>query len=146
MIAVNSITNRLYTLFALDPVLTGSGFRIENGAPLNGDPDYAPWIGILRGRVSLQPYIVGGVHPWRGSLDIHVYHQEYSLQGSADVLRRLDMSADYLTTLIGSNTQLDGLVGKLEGIDAELFAFNEAKGKGEYFATHLITLRYQVTG
>jgi len=144
MIAVHSITDRLYTLFAADPVLAASGFHVQNGAPLNGDPEYTPWIGILRGGLALEPYLVGAQAPWRGTLDVLVFHQEFSLLSDPDVLRRVDVSADYLTTLVASNVQLDGLVQKLDRITTELFAFDR-KGESN-FVTHLITLRYAVAG
>ncbi len=144
MIAVNSITDRLYTLFAADPVLASSGFHVQNGAPLNADPEYTPWIGILRGGLVLEPYLVGTQVPWRGTLDVLVFHQEFSLLSDPDVLRRVDVSADYLTTLVASDVQLGGLVQKLDRITTELFAFDR-KGEAN-FVTHLITLRYAVAG
>jgi hypothetical protein len=144
MIAVNSITNRLYTLFAQDPVLAQSGFHVQNGAPLNADPEYAPWIGLLRGSLAVEPYLVGAQAPWRGTLDVLVFHQEFSLLGDPDVMRRIDVSADYLTGLVAANVQLDGLVQKLERIGTELFAFDRRSEAN--FVTHLITLRYAVAG
>ena len=144
MIAVQSVTNRLYTLFAADPVLAGSGFHVQNGAPLNADPEYTPWVGILRGGLRLEPYVVGALAPWRGTLDVLVFHQEFSLLSDPDVLRRIDVAADYLTTLVASNVQLDGLVQKLDRIGTELFAFDRTAEAN--FVTHLITLRYAVTG
>lgn len=144
MIAVNSITDRLYTLFAADPVLVASGFHVQNGAPLNADPEYAPWIGVLRGGLTLEPYVVGALAPWRGTLDLLVFHQEFSLLSDPDVLRRVDVSADYLTTLVASNVQLDGLVQKLDRITTELFSFDRKSEAN--FVTHLLTLRYAVAG
>jgi hypothetical protein len=144
MISVNSITDRLYTLFATDPVLVGSGFRVQNGAPLNADPELTPWVGILRGGLTLEPYLVGAQAPWRGTLDVLVFHQEFSLLTDPDVLRRVDVSADYLTTLVASNVQLDGLVQKLDRVSTQLFAFDRRSEAN--FVTHLITLRYAVAG
>jgi hypothetical protein len=144
MIAVNSITNRLFTLFSADPVLAASGFHVQNGAPLNADPEYTPWIGILRGGLTLEPYLVGAVAPWRGTLDVLVFHQEFSLLSDPDVLGRVDVAADYLTTLVAGNVQLDGLVQKLDRITTELFAFDRRAEAN--FVTHLITLRYAVAG
>jgi hypothetical protein len=144
MIAVNSITNRLYTLLSADPVLAASAFHVQNGAAINADPEYAPWIGILRGALTLEPYVIGALAPWRGTLDVLVFHQEFSLLSDPDVLRRVDVSADHLTTLVASNVQLDGLVQKLDRITTELWAFNRMAEAN--FVTHLITLRYAVAG
>ena len=145
MIQVQSISAAVFTALNSYAPLVNSGYRFEHGAPLNVNPELAPWVCVWPGDLEVLPQnLVGGIAlTWRGTVEIDVFHQWASWQGSGDAVLGLKAGADAIMTIVGSDIPMKGTALMLESIRSELFAVSPEQ---EAFFTNKITFRYGVNG
>ncbi len=144
MINVNSIMHELFVLVSSNTMFISSDFTIQKGVPINTDPNEAPWIGILRGIKQFEGHLIGGVQPWRGFLDMSIYHQEYSELPESDtwyILETVEYEILSLVTFVG-NLNLNSTVEILNSVTSEPVFFDE--NVDQRFLTNRITCSYRV--
>ncbi len=121
MIHVNSVTAALTARLAQDPVLTASGFLVEEGEALNRDLNHTPWVGVYYGTVSVDPQTVGGSQPWQAELELFAYVQEGSHRSGQDVTRRLGLAQAAVLAVLDGDRTLGGSVLTITGMDITPF-------------------------
>lgn len=146
MIQVQSISAAVFLAISSYAPLVNSGYRVEHGAAINADPELTPWIGVWPGDLELEPQnLVGGIAlTWRGTVEIDVYHQFASWQGSGDAVLGLKAGADAIMTIVGSDVPMKGTALMLKAIRSELFAVDVSREEA-FFTGHL-TFTYEVNG
>lgn len=144
MINVNSVMHELLVLVASHTMFVSSDFLIQSGVPINVDPNLSPWIGILRGAKQFEPHLIGGKQPWRGFLDMSIYHQEYSELAESDTWDRVETVENEIINLIidNKNLNLNGTVEILQSVSSEPVFFDE--NVDQRFITNRITCSYRV--
>lgn len=144
MINVNSIMHELFVLVSSNTMFISSDFTIQKGVPINTDPNEAPWIGILRGIKQFEPHLIGGKQPWRGFMDMSIYHQEYSELPESDTWDRVETVENEIVNLIiaNENLTLNGTVEILNSVASEPVFFDE--NIDQRFITNRITCSYRV--
>lgn len=144
-ISVQSLSAAVFLAISSYAPMVNSGYRVEHGAPLNEDPERTPWVGVWPGDMELEPKTVGQGAPFgfAGTVEINVFHQWNSWQGSGDALIGLMCGQDAILTIVGSSIPMQGFALALVGIRTGLFA---ASPTDEAFFTNQITLRYMVQG
>lgn len=144
MINVNSIMHELLVLVGSHTMFVSSNFVIQSGVPINVDPNLSPWIGILRGLKQFEPHLIGGRQPWRGFLDMSIYHQEYSELPESDTWDRVETVENEIINLIidNNNLNLNGTVELLNAVSSEPVFFDE--NVDQRFITNRIICSYRV--
>ncbi len=145
MINVNSIVHEMFTMLSSDTMLVSSEATVERGAPINQDPNIAPWVGVFRGNKNLIVGRMGSNKPFDGTFSINIYHQEFQeeVADSYATWQRLEDVEERVLNLVSSrgNLSLNGTVDVLDSIISEPI-FNEALD--QRFLTNLITVTYRV--
>lgn len=121
MIYVHSVTSALFGILSADPVLTSSGYIVEEGEAFNRDINNTPWVGIYYGNLTIDPQTLGGVKPWEAQMDIFLYVQEGSHRSGQEVTRRLSRAQSAVLNAVNSNKTLNGSVLMTTGMEINPF-------------------------
>jgi hypothetical protein len=144
MIHVNSVTAAVYGLLAADPVLTASGFTIQEGEAFNRDLNHTPWVGIYYGHLAVDPRTLGGVSPWEGNLELFLYVQEGSHRSGREATRLLSQAQGAVLSVLDANKTLGASVLMINGI--EVTPFQRDLAEDTWLFTNEISLRTTLRG
>lgn len=144
MIHVNSVTAALFNQLSSDPVLTSSGFVIQEGEAFNTDIGHTPWVGLYYGNLSITPQTLGGTHPWLGELDLFIYVQEGSHRSGQEATRLLSQAQNAVLDAMIADRSLGGTVLMLTGM--EIAPFQRDLADDSWLFTNEVSLRAELRG
>lgn len=144
MIHVDSVTSALYGLLSGDPVLTSSGFVVEEGETLNRDINHTPWVGIYHGNLTVEPHTLGGSQPWEGNLELFIFVQEGSHRSGREVTHRLNRAQSAVLDVLNANKTLGDSVLMLTGM--EISPYQRDLSEDTWLFTNEIALKASLRG
>ncbi len=146
------LTKAIYNMLKLDPALNAKKFIIVRSELINTDHENVPWIGVYKGSVDYEPYILGAgsaIRNYKVLAEPQIIVQAFSGESGEEAEDLLEEYIGLVYDVIQSDKTLRAMVAHVVGYEIDYDYSSRDDGEGNivddfFFQQATITVKVEV--